>query len=402
MQPPRRKTRSSRTRPTLSLIRTVSVPLGLADPERPNIAATRLADGRRHQGETLFLQFLLQSERLLDKLKLEPGAKPTRRTSAAGRSSRARRPTNSSPPSLSSSCRTDGGPRLGFRRAPAPDRRRRGGARGAACDDRGGLGRVSRLGEAGAIASQGKTGRWNFWALVALVATALPGSGGGLLWRLSAGWPAELAAQGQARDGARLCGDGRLRAVGLFRPPNAGGRREESGWIRARATAEAIKSECFRFASGSAITRSRRRDCGPRSATPSSRAGKAIAARAAVSASLTPKDDPVGPGVDDRRSFAPHDRPVVSLETNRRADRYYKAGKEKTSALWAVAEAKGFAAGAVIVVVSAAAATYYGRGSQSTGALTTIAAAVTAYGLDRPTEVIAASYAAMKTQSSNA
>jgi choloylglycine hydrolase len=65
----------------LSLIRTISVPLGLADPEKPNIAATTwrtMADihARRYYFESSFNPAIFWAD--IDKLNLEPGSKPSK------------------------------------------------------------------------------------------------------------------------------------------------------------------------------------------------------------------------------------------------------------------------------------------------------------------------------------
>jgi len=65
----------------LSLIRTISVPLGLADPEKPNIAATiwrTVADihARRYYFESSFNPAIFWAD--IDKLNLEPGSRPSK------------------------------------------------------------------------------------------------------------------------------------------------------------------------------------------------------------------------------------------------------------------------------------------------------------------------------------
>ena len=170
--------------------------------------------------------------------------------------------------------------------------------------------RISRLGEARAIAA-GEDRIWNFWALVALVVTGASGRGGELL--------PEPTRQSWLRASCRMisCARSPARrrlpsALSLYVGRQALAVGAESGWLRARATAEAIKSECFRFAAGVG-------DYAPDKASDADAANafierrKAIAARAAGD-SLTPEDDPVGAAGDEQPPVATDDRQMVSLE----------------------------------------------------------------------------------------
>jgi choloylglycine hydrolase len=69
------------TATTFSLIRAISVPLGVSDPERPNIAATIWrtvsdAAAKRYYFESAYSPSIFWVD--LEKLKLEPGAKPSK------------------------------------------------------------------------------------------------------------------------------------------------------------------------------------------------------------------------------------------------------------------------------------------------------------------------------------
>jgi SMODS and SLOG-associating 2TM effector domain 1 len=167
-----------------------------------------------------------------------------------------------------------------------------------------------------------------------------------------------------------------------------------SGWLHARAAAEAIKSECFRFAGGVG-------DYGPDKASDGVAAGAFIEPRNAVAAraagdSVTPEDDPVGPAGDDRRPS----RPMTDTWylTNRIDGQieFYKEGQERNENAFRRLQLWTFAAGALVAVVSAVAAVYGARFAAWTGALTTAGAAVSAYGLAERQKYLVGNYAAMK------
>ena len=75
---------------------------------------------------------------------------------------------------------------------------------------------------------------------------------------------------------------------------------------------------------------------------------------------------------------------------------FYKQGQEKNENAYQRLQLWSFVAGAVIAAVSALAAVYSARFAAWTGALTTVGAAVGAYGLAERQKYLAASYAAMK------
>jgi SMODS and SLOG-associating 2TM effector domain 1/Protein of unknown function (DUF4231) len=169
----------------------------------------------------------------------------------------------------------------------------------------------------------------------------------------------------------------------------------ESGWIRARATAEAIKSECYRFAAG----------VGDYAAPDGQTAGaldkfigrrQALAA-GAVSASLTPEDDPVGARGDERRPSRPMTDDWYLKHRMDDQIAFYQNGKAKNERDCERLRWVSFTAGAVGVAFGAVATFYRPRFAEGIAALTTIAAAITAYGLIDRRKYIAASYAAMKT-----
>jgi SMODS and SLOG-associating 2TM effector domain 1/Protein of unknown function (DUF4231) len=240
---------------------------------------------------------------------------------------------------------------------------------------------------------QGSTNRWNFWAMIALVATGVLGAATGFFGANPTngltGW---LAQDEFAR--ALACAAAVASALSLYVGRQALAVGAESGWLRARATAEAIKSECFRFAGGVgdyALVKASDADA----ATAFIERRKALAARAAGD-SLTPEDDSVGAAGDDRRPS----RPMIDkwYLTNRIDGQieFYRKGQEKNEKAYQRLQLWSFVAGAVVAAVSAVAAVYGDRFAAWTGALTTAGAAVSAYGLAERQKYLAASYAAMK------
>ncbi len=233
---------------------------------------------------------------------------------------------------------------------------------------------------------QAKTGRWNSWALVAVIVAALAGAAASYY-----GVDATGAASSEAISRALACAAmiASVLAVYFAREILAVG--VESGWIRARATAEAIKSECFRFAAG----------VGDYAAPDAAaidvfiRRREAIAATA-VSASLTPEDNPAGGAGDDQRPSRPM---ADDWYLKHRLDdqiAFYQRRKAENERACERLQMISFAAGAISVAFGAAATFYRPRFAEAIAALTTIAAAVTAYGLIDRRKYLAASYAGMK------
>ena len=240
---------------------------------------------------------------------------------------------------------------------------------------------------------QTKTDRWNFWALVAIVATGVLGAASGYFGANPPDWlPDWLANKEFAR--ALACAAAVASALSLYVGRQALAVGAESGWLRARATAEAIKSECFRFAAGVG-------DYAPEKASDGDAASafierrKALAARAAGD-SLTPEDDSVGAAGDDRRPSRPMtDKWYLTNRIDGQIE-FYRKGQERNETAYQRLQLWSFAAGAVVAAVSAIAAVYGARFAAWIGALTTVGAAVSAYGLAERQKYLAASYAAMK------
>ena len=228
--------------------------------------------------------------------------------------------------------------------------------------------------------------RWNVASLAALIVTGVLGSAAAFF--ATRGDPnADLAR-------ALACAAAVASALSLYVGRQALAVGAESGWLRARATAEAIKSECFRFAAGLG-------DYAPEKSSDAAGVAafidrrQAIAARAAGD-SLTPEDDPVGADGDDRRPSRPMTEAwYLAKRIDEQID-YYRKGQEQNERAGERLQRRTFAAGALVAAVSAAAAFYGAFFTAWIGALTTIGAAVSAYGLAERQKYLAASYAAMK------
>jgi hypothetical protein len=236
---------------------------------------------------------------------------------------------------------------------------------------------------------QASSDRWNFWALIALILTAFLGAAATFVGTFGKDWPASVEIVR-----ALACAAAVASALSLYVGRQALAVGAESGWLRARATAEALKSECFRFAAGVG-------DYAPDKASVADVVNafierrKAIAARAAGD-SLTPEDDPVGSAGDDRRPPRPMaDQWYLSKRIDGQIE-YYRKGQEKNERDYARLQLWSFIAGALIAAVAAGAAVYGTQFAVWTSMLTTIGASVGAYGLAERQKYLAASYAAMK------
>jgi hypothetical protein len=166
----------------------------------------------------------------------------------------------------------------------------------------------------------------------------------------------------------------------------------EARWIRARATAEAIKSECFRFAAqlgdyaGSAAKSAflARRDA---LAEPAERAG------------LTPLGDPVPKEGDARCPPVPLTAPWYIEHRLGEQMRYYAKGQTENESAAALLRTISFTS-AVIATVLGVAGSNFGQEwfAPWIGVMTTITVAVMAYGLLDRRQYLAATYGAMATR----
>lgn len=166
----------------------------------------------------------------------------------------------------------------------------------------------------------------------------------------------------------------------------------EARWLRARATAEAIKSECFRFAAQLG-------DYAGPSATSAFIAKRSTLTEQAERAGLTPLPDPAPSSGDDRRPPFPV---TARWYIEHRLDeqmRYYASGQAENEEGVRRYRVAGFAA-ALIAAILGVAGSNFGQEwfAPWIGVMTTIAATVTAYGLLDRRQYLAGAYGAMVTR----
>jgi len=149
----------------------------------------------------------------------------------------------------------------------------------------------------------------------------------------------------------------------------------EARWIRARATAEAIKSECFRFAAQLG-------DYAGSSARAAFIARRSTLSEQAERAGLTPLPDPVPSSGDARLPPFPLTMPWYIEHRLDEQMRYYANGQTENEEGVRRYRVAGFAA-AVIAAILGVAASNFGQGwfAPWVGVMTTLAAAAAAYGL---------------------
>jgi hypothetical protein len=238
---------------------------------------------------------------------------------------------------------------------------------------------------------QSATGQWNLAALVCVVVAAACGAATTL-------FPADP--KGTAYAVAVFAGAAALAsAVGAYFGREILGSGNEANWIQARATAEAIESECFRYAARA----------GAYAVADDVEAAQALdrrtreIAQQARDKGLAPADGPFVSSASNPMPPASMDKPCW-YKANRIGDdnkgqiKYYQDARKKNKStagrLWRVAFISGLAA----VAFGALGATIAQHFAPWIGTMTTIAAAIAAWGLlDRRKHLIA-SYAA--TQSS--
>jgi hypothetical protein len=162
----------------------------------------------------------------------------------------------------------------------------------------------------------------------------------------------------------------------------------EAGWIRARATGEAIKSECFRFAARAGEY------AGPNAADLFLERREKLA-MPATGAGLVPLSDPAR---DDNR------RPSVGFTADwyldhrlREQKRDFYATNQRTNEKWTNWLRGASLTTAVLAAVLGAASTAFDAPSLAywIGVLTTLGAMILAYGLMERRQYLAASYGAM-------
>ena len=163
----------------------------------------------------------------------------------------------------------------------------------------------------------------------------------------------------------------------------------EGRWIRARAAAEAIKSECFRFAAQIGDY-----------ATPGARsafvARRNVLAEPAERAGLTPLVDPIPKDGDPRCPTVPL---TAAWYVEHRVDeqlRYYAKGQAENEQVAGLLRTISFSS-AIIAAVLGVAGSSFGQDwfAPWIGVMTTITVAVMAYGLLDRRQYLAATYGAM-------
>jgi hypothetical protein len=225
--------------------------------------------------------------------------------------------------------------------------------------------------------TQAEMQRWNLAALILVCAAAVFGAVASIA---PASWSTWVAS------GATLAS-----ALGGYFGKQFVGADKEADRIQARAVAEGIKSECYRYAARS----------GPYAVGEAVDAAKLLMARTdeiakqATDKDLVREDDPV-PTSDDKRE------PPVPLTTDwyktsriQNQIDYYKKGRQENqraaNMLWRVALVAGVAA-----VVFGALGAWAQRYAPWIGTMTTIAASIAAYGLIDRRKYLIASYAAVQ------
>jgi SMODS and SLOG-associating 2TM effector domain 1/SMODS and SLOG-associating 2TM effector domain 3 len=223
---------------------------------------------------------------------------------------------------------------------------------------------------------QTKAQRWNLAALCCVIAAALFGAAASVAPELWSAWAASAATLAAA--------------LGAFLGRQIVGAGDEASWIQARAVAEGIKSECYRYAARSGAY-----------AVADADAAKALAARTAeiakqaIDKGLVRGDNPVPDAGDKREPPVPFTTDWYTKGRIQDQIDYYRDARKKNQKaveeLWWVA----FAAGGAAVVFGALGA-WAQRFAPWIGAMTTIAASIAAYGLIDRRKYLIGSYAAMQ------
>ena len=226
---------------------------------------------------------------------------------------------------------------------------------------------------------QSQTQRWNFMALLCVIAAAVFGAIASVAPNKESAWIAGAATVASA--------------VGAFLGRQFVSTGDEAGWIQARAVAEGIKSECYRYAARAGAY-----------ALTDADAAKALATRsdeivkAATGKGLVRGDNPVPAGGGDKRE-PPTPMTKDWYATGRIEDQiaYYRAARKRNQdaadRLWWVAFAAGLAA-----VAAGALGVWQQQIAPWIGAATTIAASIAAYGLIDRRKYLIASFAGMQSR----
>jgi SMODS and SLOG-associating 2TM effector domain 1/SMODS and SLOG-associating 2TM effector domain 3 len=226
---------------------------------------------------------------------------------------------------------------------------------------------------------QSQTQRWNFAALICVIAAAVFGAIASVAPSAWSAWVAGAAAIASA--------------VGAYLGRQIVGAGDEAQWIQARATAEGIKSECYRYAA-----RAGAYAVGDPDAAKALAANAAAIAKQATDKGLVRGDNPVPDSGDKREPPALLTGDWYKTARIQEQIGYYRDARARNQKaarqLWWVA----FAAGLLAIVFGAAGIASAPRFAPWIGAMTTVAAAIAAYGLIDRRKYLIASYAAMQSR----
>jgi hypothetical protein len=225
---------------------------------------------------------------------------------------------------------------------------------------------------------QSDTQKWSLAALFFVIAAAMFGALASVAPNALSGWVAGAAAIASA--------------VGAFLGRQVVGSGDEAGWIQARAVAEGIKSECYRYAARAGAY-----------ALPDADAAKALAARTgeiakqATDKGLVRGDNPVPDSGDMGEPPAPMTKDwYASARIEDQIDYYRGAvarNRKAADQLWWIAFAAGLAA-----VLAGALGVWQQEIAPWIGAATTVAASIAAYGLIDRRKYLIATYAATQSR----
>jgi hypothetical protein len=224
---------------------------------------------------------------------------------------------------------------------------------------------------------QTRTQQWNLAAIICVIAAAIFGAAASFArdswWGTGAASIATLAS-----------------ALGAFLGRQIVGAGDEYGWIQARAVAEGIKSECYRYVARCGVY-----------AVADADAAKALAARTAeivkkaTDKGLVRADDPVPDSGDKREPPNPLTTDWYKVGRIQDQIKYYRDARERhqeaAGKVWWVAFFAGFAA-----VIFGALGAWAQRFAPLIGATTTIVASIAAYSLIDRRKYLIGSYAAMQ------
>ncbi len=224
---------------------------------------------------------------------------------------------------------------------------------------------------------QNQSQRWTRWAMAFAIAAVIFGALAGAAG-LGSNWTGALAFIAAACAAATPVLGQDILSVG-----------REAQWIRARVTAEAIKSECFRFAA-------RAGDYAAPDAGAIFEARRDAAIAAATQAGLTPLADP--DNADPRRPADPLDAQWYLRHRVGEQQTYYAKGQAENEKRASLLRNLALAASLLAATLGAASSSFETLTHYLTpwiGVFVTLGAMIVAYGLMERRQVLGASYGAM-------